>query len=124
MFGGYGDERQDAEFPEPHPDFVCLSHNTSDLPAALRQCAFLAFNSPAQPVGYDANPLVLIEAMMNGKTFLAQSGAPLLSEIADLGVVVETDEAWVGGREGCWSTRSTARCWWHDAARRTSSPTT
>jgi hypothetical protein len=32
---------------------------------------------------------------MNGKTFVAQSGAPLVSEIAGLGLVVDTDDQWI-----------------------------
>ena len=99
MFGGYGGDWPNAEFPEPHPDIVCVSGNSDDVASALAQCTFLAFNAPAHPVGYDANPLVLFEAMMNGKTFLAQSGTPILAKLAHLGRVVDTDEQWIRGAE-------------------------
>jgi glycosyltransferase involved in cell wall biosynthesis len=91
MFGGYGDE----EHPLPHPDLVVFDRNMADLPAALADCLFVAFNSPPHPVGFDANPLILLEALMNGKTFVAEAGTPLLSEIGHLGIVVSSDEEWL-----------------------------
>jgi glycosyltransferase involved in cell wall biosynthesis len=91
MFGAYGGD----EFPIEHPDIIRFDRNASDLPGALRDCLFLAFNSPAPPIGFDANPLILLEALMSGKTFVAQSGAPLLKEIAHLGFVVENDADWI-----------------------------
>jgi tetratricopeptide (TPR) repeat protein/glycosyltransferase involved in cell wall biosynthesis len=91
MFGGYGDE----EYPIPHPDIVVVDRNAVDLPAALADCLFVAFNSPAHPVGYDANPLILLEALLHGKTFVAQAGTPFLSEIGHLGMVVTSDQEWL-----------------------------
>jgi glycosyltransferase involved in cell wall biosynthesis len=95
MFGGYGDE----EYPIPHPDIVVVDRNAADLPAALADCLFVAFNSPAPPVGYDANPLILLEALMHGKTFVAQAGTPFLSEIGHLGMVVTSDRDWLAAVE-------------------------
>jgi glycosyltransferase involved in cell wall biosynthesis len=95
MFGGYGEGLPNPERPDPHPDIVCVDGDESDLPAALAQCAFLAFNSAPHPIGYDANPLILLEALMNGKTFVAQSGTPFVGEIAHLGKVVDDDAGWV-----------------------------
>jgi glycosyltransferase involved in cell wall biosynthesis len=91
MFGGYGTQ----EYPLEHPDILRLDHNMTEVPDALAGCLFLAFNSPPQPVGFDCAPLVLCEAFMNRKTFVAQAGTPLLSEVGSLGVVVETDEQWM-----------------------------
>jgi glycosyltransferase involved in cell wall biosynthesis len=99
MFGGYGQNRANTEMPAPHPDIVTVTGDTEHLPAALSQCVFLAFNSPAHPVGYDANPLVLLEGFMNGKTFVAQEGTPFLAEIEHLGIVVGTDEEWLRAAE-------------------------
>jgi glycosyltransferase involved in cell wall biosynthesis len=98
MCGGYGGNRRGAEFPDAHPDILCVS-DCSDIAAALSGCTFLAFNAPPHPIGYDANPLVLFEAMMNGKTFLAQAGTPILPKVAHLGEVVETDEEWLRAAE-------------------------
>lgn len=91
MFGAYGgDER-----PIPHQDIVVFDRNWDDVPDALADCAFLTFNSPGPPVGYDANPVILLEALLNTKTFVAQSGTQFVREIANLGVVVDTDDEWV-----------------------------
>jgi glycosyltransferase involved in cell wall biosynthesis len=95
MFGGYGHDMPECERPAPHPDLLCVDRDSDHVPSALAGCAFVAFNSPGHPVGYDANPLVLIEAMMNGKTFVAQHGTPLLGDIGHLGRVVKTDHEWV-----------------------------
>ena len=59
----------------------------------------VVFNSPPAPVGFDANPAILFEAMMNGKTFIAQAGTPILRDIGHLGLVVETDEEWLRAAE-------------------------
>jgi glycosyltransferase involved in cell wall biosynthesis len=99
MLGGYGGARPDAVFPDPHPDIVCPIDGSVNVAAALAGCTFLAFNAPPHPTGYDANPLVLFEAMMNGKTFLAQAGTPILPKLAHLGRVVETDEEWLRAAE-------------------------
>jgi glycosyltransferase involved in cell wall biosynthesis len=99
MFGGYGADSLDAEFPDPHPDIVCIRDNSADVASALAQCVFVAFNAPAHPAGYDANPLVLFEAMMNGKTFLAQAGTPIVPKLAHLGKVVTTDDDWLDAAE-------------------------
>jgi glycosyltransferase involved in cell wall biosynthesis len=98
MFGGYAGNWDGAEFPEPHSDILCVN-NSTDLASALSGCTFLAFNAPPHPVGYDANPLVLLEAMMNGKTFVAQAGTPILPMLAHLGKVVETDREWLDAAE-------------------------
>jgi len=98
MFGGYGQE----EFPEPHPEIVTFDANVADIPAALAGCLFVAFNSPAHPVGYDANPLILLEAMMNRKTFVAQAGTPLLDEIGHAGLLVDSDEQWLAAAESLY----------------------
>lgn len=93
MFGGYGRR----EFPLAHPRVTVLDGNTRDLPAALADCLFVAFNSPAPPAGYDATPLILLEGLMHGKTFVAQAGTPLLDEIGHLGIVVRSDDEWLDG---------------------------
>jgi glycosyltransferase involved in cell wall biosynthesis len=101
MFGAHGaDER-----PISHPDIVVVDGNWDDVPDALADCAFLAFNSPGPPVGYDANPIVLLEALLNGKTFVAQSGTPFVCEIGDLGLVVNTDNQWVEAAHSLLVTR-------------------
>lgn len=91
MFGGYGD----LEFPVMHPRLTVLHGNVDDLPLALQDCLFVAFNSPPAPFGYDATPLFLLEAIMNEKTFVAQAGTPLLDEIGDIGIVVHNDHDWL-----------------------------
>jgi hypothetical protein len=98
MFGAYGGD----EFPVPDPAIVVIDGNWSDVPDAMADCVCLAFNAPGPPVGYDANPVVLLEALLNGKTFVAQAGTPLLSEIADLGLVVDTDDEWVAAARSLW----------------------
>jgi glycosyltransferase involved in cell wall biosynthesis len=95
MFGGYGN----SEFPTPHPDIVVIDKNSDDLPSAIKDCLFVAFNSPPHPVGYDANPLILLEALMHGKTFIAQAGTPFLTEIKNLGIVVNSDSEWIEAAE-------------------------
>ena len=91
MFGAYGGD----EHPISHQDIVVIDRNWNDVPDALADCAFLAFNSPGPPIGYDANPVILLEALLNEKTFVAQSGTPFVREIANLGLVVDTDDEWV-----------------------------
>jgi len=95
MFGGYGE----SEFPLVHPDVVRFDKNSEDVPDALADCTFLAFNSPPAPIGYDANPTIFYEAFLNGKTFLAQAGTPILETISHLGLVVDTDAEWVTSAE-------------------------
>lgn len=90
MFGGYGDR----ERPIADPDIVVVDGNSEDVPSAVRDCLFVAFNSPPAPIGFDANPIILLEGLMNGKTFLAQAGTPSLQEIGRLGMVVESDADW------------------------------
>lgn len=91
MFGGYGER----EYPLPHPRITKISGNVTDVPAAIADCLFVAFNSPPPPLGYEATPLVLLEGLLHGKTFVAQDSAPLLEDIGHLGVVVRTDEEWL-----------------------------
>jgi glycosyltransferase involved in cell wall biosynthesis len=95
MFGGYGRR----EFPLAHPRVIVLDGNARDLPAALADCLFVAFNSPAPPAGYDATPLILLEGLMHGKTFVAQAGTPLLDEIGQLGIIVRSDNEWLDAVE-------------------------
>jgi glycosyltransferase involved in cell wall biosynthesis len=91
MFSGYGGR----EYPAKDKDIVVVDRNSDDVPAALNECLCVVFNSPPAPVGFDANPLILVEAMMNRKTFIAQAGTPLLEDIKHLGIVVETDDDWL-----------------------------
>jgi glycosyltransferase involved in cell wall biosynthesis len=90
MFGGYGDR----ERPIADKDIVAIDGNSEDVPSALRDCLCVVFNSPPAPVGFDANPLILVEALMNGKTFVAQAGTSSLDEIGHLGFVVTDDAEW------------------------------
>lgn len=91
MFGGYGGD----QWPIRHPDIMTLHRNWKDVPHAIADSLFIAFNSPPPPLGHDASPLILLESFLNGKTFLAQAGTPILSEVQDLGIVVEDDEGWL-----------------------------
>lgn len=91
MFGGYGKE----EFPLNHPDIVVFDSNFEDLPDAIADCLFVAFNSPPPPVGYDANPIIIVETMMNGKTFIAQRGTPFFEQISNCGIIIENDDEWI-----------------------------
>ena len=95
MFGGY----DGTEWPRAHPDIVTFDRNSEEVPDALADCLLVAFNSAPRPLGYDANPLILLEAFLNGKTFLAQAGTPFLSEIGEVGFVVEDDESWLEAAE-------------------------
>jgi glycosyltransferase involved in cell wall biosynthesis len=95
MFGGYGD----LEYPPTCEDILRYDRNAKDLPSAISDCLFVAFNSPAPPIGYDANPLILLEALMHGKTFIAQWGTPFLHDIRNLGICVNNDTEWVEAAE-------------------------
>ena len=95
MFGAYGSD----EPPISNGDIVAINGNWADVPDAIADCVFVAFNSPGPPVGYDANPMILLETLMNAKTFVAQSGTPFVSEIASLGLVIETDDQWIQGAQ-------------------------
>jgi glycosyltransferase involved in cell wall biosynthesis len=95
MFGGYGR----GEYPIAHPDIVTIDRNADDVPSALADCLFVAFNSPPAPLGFDANPTILFEALLNGKTFVAQQGTPVLDDIGHLGMVVASDDAWLAAAE-------------------------
>jgi len=95
MFGGYGR----GEYPIDHPDIVRIDRNAADVPAALADCLFVAFNSPPAPVGFDANPTILFEALLNAKTFVAQRGTPVLADVGHLGLVVSTDAEWLAAVE-------------------------
>lgn len=96
MFGGYGNE----EYALDDDDIIVFDRKSSEVPAALKFCEFLCFNSPPAPVGYDANPLILVEAFMNGKAFLGQRGTPFLLEVSECGILVDSDEEWV---EAAWN---------------------
>jgi glycosyltransferase involved in cell wall biosynthesis len=98
MFGAGGQE----ERPTTDDDIIAIDGNWTDVPDAIADCSFLAFNSPGPPVGYDANPIILLEAMMNAKTFVAQSGIAFVRELADVGLVVDTDEQWVEAARTLW----------------------
>lgn len=95
MFGAY----DNREYPPSDPDIVRYDQNSEDLPSAISDCLFIAFNSPAHPIGYDANPLILLEALINGKTFVAQWGTPLLQDIMQLGICVNSDTDWIEAAE-------------------------
>jgi glycosyltransferase involved in cell wall biosynthesis len=95
MFGGYGA----TEYPIQHPFIRIISGNSHSVPGALEECLFVAFNSPPAPRGYDATPLILLEALMHGKTFIAQAGAPLVTEIGSCGIVIRSDRQWLEGVE-------------------------